>query len=218
MSTGDHIIFIDGSYVRIQKSAISGSSHIPGLQDTSRYPRFRIDIGRLVESLRRNRTHGTSFVYDSSLPHDDSVWESFARNKPYIYDRDHSDKNNEVEKSMSVDMARNATELGVRAKYNPQLAEKKDMTRFVVVTGDRDMIPAVKCVLECNIRVELWGWKSGIAKEFLNLAANNNLLSVHWLDLIFNDICFTAGSKALMTSTANKDRCMHGTQSQVAVE
>ncbi|KAB5511377.1 hypothetical protein GE09DRAFT_1272226 [Coniochaeta sp. 2T2.1] len=197
MSRGECMIFVDDSnlWIEAQKFATSGNSHMPKLQDSDRDPRLRIDIGKLVESLRRkHRTQGPSFLYDSRPPPNDSVWESFARNntETNIYDRDHSGKENEVDNSISVGMTRNATELRVEAKYNPKAAEKKDKTSFIVVTGDRDIMPAVKSVLECNIRVELWGWKSGIANEFLDLAANDDLLSVHWLDLVFNDICFTA--------------------------
>ncbi|KAB5515377.1 hypothetical protein GE09DRAFT_1160232 [Coniochaeta sp. 2T2.1] len=168
---------------------------MPKLRDSGRDPRLRIDIGMLVERLRRkHRSKGPSFLYGSRPPPNDSVWEAFPRNttETNIYDRDHGGKEKEVDNSMSVGMTRNATELRVEAKYNPEAAEKKDKTTFVVVTGDRDMMPAVKSVLECNIRVELWGWKSGIAKVYLDLSANNDLLSVHWLDSIFKDICFTA--------------------------
>lgn len=36
---------------------------------------------------------------------------------------------------------------------------------FVAITGDRDMLPPVKKVLESNISVELWAWDSGLSTD-----------------------------------------------------
>jgi hypothetical protein len=196
------MIFVDDSnvWIEAQKFAASGNSHMPKLQDSDRDPRLRIDIGRLVERLRRNRTQGPSYLYGSRPPPNDSVWNAFEKNKfeTNIYDRAYGGKEKEVDNSMSVDIAAKATELQTEAEFmarhfsDPRATEKKDKTTFVVITGDRDMMPAVKCVLERNICVELWGWKSGISQAYLDLAAINGLLSVHLLDSIFKDICFTA--------------------------
>ena len=133
---------------------------MPKLQDSDRDPRLRIDIGKLVERLRRNRTQGPSFLYGSRPPPNDSVWKAFEKNKfeTNIYDRAHGGKEKEVDNSMSVDMATKATDLRIRAEVmaDPEATEKRDNTTFVAITGDRDMMPAVKRVLECRIRVELW--------------------------------------------------------------
>jgi hypothetical protein len=119
------------------------------------------------------------------------VWKAFEKNEfeTNIYDRTYGGKEKEVDESMSVDIAVKATELQIEADLiakhfsNPKATEKKDKTTFVVITGgERDIMPAVKYVLECNIRVELWGWKSGISQAYLDLAAINALLSVYLLD------------------------------------
>ncbi|KAK1829966.1 hypothetical protein QBC39DRAFT_355339 [Podospora conica] len=203
MSSETCMIFVDDSnvWIEAQKFAASGNSHMPKLQDTDRDPRLRIDIGKLVERLRRKgRTQGPSFLYGSRPPPNDSVWKAFEKNrfKPKIYDRALGGQEKEVDNSMSVDMAKKATELNLEAAFmakhfgDREAGEKKDQTTFVVVTGDRDMMPAVKCVLGYGIRVELWGWKSGISQAYLDRAAMDDLLSVHLLDSIFKDICFTA--------------------------
>jgi len=91
---------------------------------------------------------------------------------------------------MLVDMATKATEQRFQAEFrakhlgDPKAAEKIRKTTFVVITGDRDMMPAVKRVLESNIRVELWGWKSGMS-QYLDLAVTNSLLTEYRLDSIF---------------------------------
>ena len=183
MSSKTCRIFVD--LMEAQKLAIFGNSHMPKKQDNHRDPRLRIDISKLVVRLQRKyRTQGPSFLYGPNP--NNSIWEIFERNN-----RDYVAKQKEVNNSMGVGIARNATTLRVEAKYDLKAAEEKEKTTFIVITGHRDMIPAIKCVLECNIRVEIWGWKSGFAEAYLDLAANNELLSVYWLDSIFEDICFT---------------------------
>jgi hypothetical protein len=196
------MIFVDDSnvWIEAQKFAASGNSHMPKLQDSDRDPRLRIDIGKLVERLLCNRTQGPSFLYGSRPPPNDSVWKAFEKKnfETNIYDRAYGGKEKEVDNSMSVDMAAKATELRIEAEFmakhlgDLEATEMKDKTTFVVITGDRDMMPAVRRVLEYKIRVELWGWKSGISQAYLDLAANDGLLSVRQLDSIFKDICFTA--------------------------
>ncbi|KAK4207109.1 hypothetical protein QBC37DRAFT_102453 [Rhypophila decipiens] len=200
MSRETCMIFIDDSnvWIEAQKFAASGNSHMPKLEDTERDPRLRIDIGKLVESLRKNRIQGPSFLYGSRPPPNDSVWEAFQKNKfeTNIYDRAiQSGKEKEVDNSMSADMSEKATELRVRAEIGgPKEKLKKENTTFVVITGDRDMLPAVKkIILKCQIRVELWAWKSGISSEYLKLLSDNSdLFSLNLLDSIFQGICFTA--------------------------
>ncbi|KAK3291974.1 uncharacterized protein B0H64DRAFT_408550 [Chaetomium fimeti] len=190
------MIFVDDSnvWIEAQKFAASGNSHMPKLQDSDRDPRLRIDIGKLVGRLLRNRTQGGSFLYGSRPPPNDSVWKAFEKKKfeTSIYDRAYNGKEKGVDNAMSVEMTDKATELRVEAKYTAQTAAEKDKTTFVVITGDRDMMPAVERVLKCKIRVELWGWRSGISQAYLDLAATDGLLSVYLLDSIFEDICFTA--------------------------
>ena len=197
------MIFVDDSnvWIEAQKFAASGNSHMPKLQDADHDPRLRIDIGRLVERLRKNRIQGPSFLYGSRPPPNDSVWEAWKKYKfeTNIYDRDNKGKEKEVDNSMSTDMSEKATELRVMAEMGAKMGdhsarENRDNTTFVVITGDRDMLPAVKKILlRCGIRVELWAWKTGISKEYLKLQADHgDLFSVRLLDSIFKDISFTA--------------------------
>ncbi|KAK4450310.1 hypothetical protein QBC34DRAFT_493973 [Podospora aff. communis PSN243] len=218
MASGTCMIFVDDSnvWIEAQKFAASGNSHMPKLQDSDRDPRLRIDIGKLVKRLREDRIQGPSFLYGSRPPPNDSVWQAFRSNKfeTNIYDRAQNGKEKEVDNFMSTGMTKMATELWSEAKWKAELigdteaAEKKDNTTFVVVTGDRDMMPAVKQVLEYKIRVELWGWKSGISQAYLDLAANHGLLSVQVLDSIFKDISFTAYRSTRKVTTVVGGRTM----------
>ncbi|KAH6630779.1 hypothetical protein B0J18DRAFT_463620 [Chaetomium sp. MPI-SDFR-AT-0129] len=69
-------------------------------------------------------------------------------------------------------------------KFKTNIYDRTYGNTFIVIAGNRDIMPAIKYVLKCKIRVELWGWKSGISQAYLDLAAINSLLSVHLLDLI----------------------------------
>jgi hypothetical protein len=127
------------------------------------------------------------------------VWKTFEKNKfeTNIYDRTHGGNEKGANKSIAVDIATKATELQIEAEFiakyfgDAKATKKEDKTTFIIA-GNRNMMPAVKHVLKCKIRVELWGWKSGISQVYLDLAAINGLLLVHLLDSIFKDICFTA--------------------------
>ncbi|EXK24131.1 hypothetical protein FOMG_19129 [Fusarium oxysporum f. sp. melonis 26406] len=178
--------FVDDSniWIEAQKFAASGNSHMPKLADSDRDPRLRIDIGKLINTLCDDRQQCSSFLYGSRPPPNDSVWEAFKKCKfqTKIYDRSRG-KEKEVDHSMAADLAFHAAKLDDKPE--------KVNTTFVVITGDRDMLPPIKVVLGCGIRVELWAWKSGVSREFLKLSALEPLLSVKCLDDVFGRISFT---------------------------
>ncbi len=155
------MFFVDDSniWIEAQKFAASGNSHMPKLTDSDRDPRLRIDIGKLIDTLRNDRSQGPSFLYGSRPPPNDSVWKAFEKFKfqTKIYDRAHG-KEKEVDNSMATDLSSKATELSIRAEYDLRYKEQKANTTFVAITGDRDLLPPIKKVLESDIRVELWAW------------------------------------------------------------
>jgi hypothetical protein len=188
------MFFVDDSniWIEAQKFAASGNKHMPKLEDSDVDPRLRIDIGNMIATLCKGREQGPSFLYGSRPPPNDSVWNAFENNfrfKTKIYNRNLHNKEKEVDNSMATDLVSQATELHVGAKYDAMIKHKKKKTIFVVITGDRDMLPSIKKVLECDIRVELWGWRKGIAKEYYN--DGSGLLSVDHLDSEFHKIFFT---------------------------
>lgn len=198
MSRETCIIFVDDSnvWIEAQKHAASGKSHLPKLNGTDRDPRARIDIGALLEKLRKNRIQGPSFLYGSRPPPNDTVWRAFENKmfKTCIFDRNKKNKEKQVDIQMSVDMTEKALELKLSAKNGDRKAiEERDNTVFVVITGDLDMRPAVEKIIECGIRVELWAWKSNISGEYVTLRSKRpDLFFVNMLDSIYHDISFTA--------------------------
>ncbi|KAJ9612440.1 hypothetical protein H2200_004037 [Cladophialophora chaetospira] len=188
------MFFVDDSniWIEAQKFAASGNSHMPKLTDSDRDPRLRIDVGKLIDVPRNGRSQGPSFLYGSRPPPNDTVWKAFEkfRFNTKIYDRARG-KEKEVDNSMATDLSSKATELKIRAEYDLGYKQHKANTTFVAITGDRDILPPIKQVLNCNIRVELWAWQSGISTEYLKLKSNDGLFSVHYLDWIFAKVSFT---------------------------
>ncbi|EFX05022.1 hypothetical protein CMQ_5284 [Grosmannia clavigera kw1407] len=189
------MFFVDDSniWIEAQKFAAVRDNHVPGLSDSDRDPRLRIDVGKLIRVILNGRSQGPSYLYGSRPPPNDSVWNVFKKSQflTKIYDRSNG-KEKEVDTAMSVDMSSEATEISVMAKFDCISRSKKAQTTFIAITGDRDMIPPVKKVLAYNIHVELWAWSSGISKDYYRLQAENEkLLTVKHLDWIFDNISFT---------------------------
>ncbi|KAK4175165.1 hypothetical protein QBC36DRAFT_291756 [Triangularia setosa] len=166
------LLFVDDSnvWIEAQKSAASGISHMPKLTDGDHDPRLRINMVKLVNTLCNGQIQ--------------------CHFKTKIYDRGANGKEKEVDNSMSSDLIEEAVELRVSAKFRAEDKQRKHRTVFIVITGDRDMLPAVRKVLARDIRVELWGWNSGMVNEYLKERNNNPLFSVKFLDTIFREVSF----------------------------
>lgn len=67
----------------------------------------------------------------------------------------------------------------------------KSAATFVVVTGDRDMRPAIKRVLAFGIRVRLLAYVHSLSQEYRKLAAESPLFKVVMLDQHLEAISFT---------------------------
>ncbi|KJR89969.1 uncharacterized protein SPSK_06165 [Sporothrix schenckii 1099-18] len=219
------LFFIDDSniWIHAQKFAAKANAHRPKLTDSDQDPRLRIDIGRLVTTLlkanggsdatgkpNRHRVQSKSFYYGSKPPPSDSVWEAMEKNhfETKIYDRAASGREKEVDGSMGADISGIASDLSARADMEAQMEAKYrieayehrnriNLTTFICITGDRDMMPAILKALKSGICVELWAWKHALSKDFVKLETATDkqplasLFSVNYLDGVFADIFFT---------------------------
>ncbi|KAF4449970.1 hypothetical protein FALBO_16564 [Fusarium albosuccineum] len=206
------MFFVDDSniWIEAQKFAASGNSHMPKLTDRDRDPRLRINVGKLVKTLRGGRSQGTSYVYGSRPPPNDAVWNIFEKCnfRTKIYDRTRG-KEKQVDSAMATDLSVESTRLSTQAEFSPEVKEKNKRTIFIAITGDQDMVPPIKQVLNCGFRLELWAWKSGISTEYLTLANNNTaLLSVYYLDRIFKEISFTSYLSTRRTGQVDPGRTL----------
>ncbi|CAK7199211.1 hypothetical protein SEUCBS139899_001884 [Sporothrix eucalyptigena] len=172
--------FIDDSniWIEAQKFAALGHKHMPKLVDGSHDPRLRIDVGRLVNVMLKQRVQGPSHFYGSRPSPNDAVWEAMEKYKfkTKIYDRSAAGpgrgrgREKEVDNSMGADMAQTSTRLEVLADMQPDIyASVKERTTFICISGDRDMMPPIKLGLEAGIRVELWAWNSSVSRDYLQL-------------------------------------------------
>ena len=67
---------------------------------------------------------------------------------------------------------------------------------IVVVSGDQDMIPAIKKGLQHKFQFEIWSWKDSLSREYDELRDSNpNMVSISLLDDIMEKIIFYAKSK-----------------------
>lgn len=191
------LFFVDDSnlWIEAQKLAASGNSRIPKLADSDHDPRLRINLGKLLDTICNRRSLGPSILYGSRPPPNDLVWKAAEKHKfdVKVYDRARG-KEKEVDNSMATDLSYRAAELTIRAQYDPQFEQEKANTTFVVITGDRDICPPVSKVLESGIRVELWALKSALSKELIKMNFTSGLMSIYYVDEIFDQISFTSCS------------------------
>lgn len=96
-----------------------------------------------------------------------------------------------MDNAMAARLSEQATELEVEARFNKRKLDEKHRTVFIVVSGDRDMRPAIRLVREKGIEVELWAWSSGLSTEFRRTVTEESLLSIRLLDSIFRLVTFT---------------------------
>lgn len=98
------MFFVDDSniWIETQKFAASGNNQIPKLTDGDHDPRLRVNVGRLIHTLRDGRKQGPSFLYGSWPPPNDPVWkvEQF-KFQTKVYNRAHGGKEKEVDNSMT---------------------------------------------------------------------------------------------------------------------
>jgi hypothetical protein len=187
------MIFVGDSnvWIEAQKFAASGKSRLPKLEDCDQDPRYRVNIGKLVSRISNGRSVEGAFLYGSRPPPNDAVWNSYERFglKVNVYNRANNGKEKQVDSSMATDISLQATKLEVGAKYDEEIKQQLNNMTFIVVSGDRDMLPPIIATLECGIPVEVWAWKSGISNEHKRREGGN--LRVYYLDQIANRIFFT---------------------------
>ena len=142
-----------------------------GGQDGNRS--FRVDLIELWHLLSDGHLVSEAILYGSCLAGDstsDSYWDFAQRNgyKVKRFKRSHAEK--EVDVSLACDI--------VEMLYTICT----ENVIVVIVTGDRDMKPAVMKCLEKNVSVELWSFKVCFSEYYDSLEREYGLFSVKPLD------------------------------------
>lgn len=162
-------VFMDNSNLWIEGQKVRAKN----LKDADIDPRFRIDHGGFLELVARERHIAQAKLYGSRPPDNDSVWEA-ARQKGFeveIFERYPGGPEKEVDVTMGCQM--------VLALQNE--ANKSTMV-FTIASGDRDFMFPIKHILQNEVHVEMWSWRDGIAQKYQELAEQNPLFTVNYLD------------------------------------
>ncbi len=158
-------MFIDNSNLWIQgKRTYAEKKNMHADEDLT----WRFDVGKLLGilvggdsglSADQANFRPKTRVYALTPPPVDSVWSMMASYglKVYTYARNrHTNREKEVDNKLSTDVAAKAS----KAYYSRTPAV------FIIVSGDRDLRPAVNKVMKKGFHVHLWSWENGLANVF----------------------------------------------------
>ena len=177
----EHVfIYVDDSNMWIEgKKLAAKQANLKCVED----PRLRLDIGKVTDVVASGRVVAWGTLYGSEPPPVDSVWDKIRQHGWQVITSKRSsftNKEKQVDHQMVADITELVSDRGV-AKG-----------KIVLVTGDADVIPAIKKGLRTNWSFEIWMWASGISKALRTLKKENpELLSIHELDPQLKDISFT---------------------------
>lgn len=184
--------------------ATEGVANLPEVEGLTR-PRLRVDTGSLIETIRKDRRQGDVFLYGPRPPPNDKVW-ALKRNheiQTTVYD---FCPNKSMEAAfMSADLSSVATELTVKAKYNPKEKQQKDNTVLVIIIEDLSQAPAILKALECGIDVEIWTWQTGASAPYSRVPGLWDI-EPRPLDWAIKELSFTSVISAERREYAGADK------------
>lgn len=183
-------VFVDDSNLWIAGQRAQGKE----LKDTDIDKTFRIDLGKLLNLLTEKRETNKAFLYGSIPPPNDKVWKA-AEEKNFtvkIFERSGSGEEKEVDTAMTKDI--------IKTFYT--LPHKENVI-FVIVTGDRDLLPPIKDILDEGAPVELWAWEHSTARKFKQLANESELFTIKYLDGFKGNLGYRAVNKAIKPQNVN---------------
>lgn len=181
-------VFVDHSNLWIAGQKASAKK----LKDTDVDSRFRVDLGKFLKLLARDRHISKAFLYGSVPPPNDSVWKA-AKQRNFdvkTFQRSGSGREKELDVAMATDIIDTLL----------STTHTKD-TVFITVTGDRDLKPPIELTIKNNVHVELWSWDHSMAREFRQLANTSDLFTVKKLD----DVRDSFGYTAVLSTHQNRD-------------
>lgn len=130
------------------------------------------DFGELYEIAGADGSPiGRASLFGSRPPKNDSLWEIARRNgfEPIVFDRNYSNKEKQVDSAISVQMMEDSF-----IYMNRELAD-----RVVLVSGDRDHLPAIESLQRRGfpVRVVFWDHATSAdlraaADEFVSLGSH----------------------------------------------
>jgi uncharacterized LabA/DUF88 family protein len=169
-------LYVDNSNVWIEGMHVAAveNGHAPSIWDALENKicdyTWKMDFGRLYEFAGGDKKDvGRAVLYGSRPPANDSLW-SFAKSKGFevvVYDRNLQNREKKVDTSIAADMIADSYEL---------MDPKKD--EITLVSGDRDLVPAVEKLRKRGFRVDVVFWDHA-SKELKTAASSFVSLNKH---------------------------------------
>ncbi|KAJ4319187.1 hypothetical protein N0V84_006469 [Fusarium piperis] len=123
-------------------------------------------------------------VYGYVLEHLGDMWEDVGAKVHGLRKSHHADLWNKIEKKnaekeVDTSLVAHSVAEAVNAFYRE---DPKAKSTFVIVSGDRDMRPAVEKIIECKRTVHLWSWNNPLSRVYKGLDSSERLFTLHRLD------------------------------------
>ena len=179
--TDEHVfIYVDDSNMWIEAKKLAAfKSKLKCVED----PRLRLDIGKVTDVVAMGRDVASGTLYGSEPPPIDTVWQKIRDHgwKVITTKRSHfTNKEKQVDHQMVVDITALVSDRSV-AKG-----------KIVIVSGDADMIPAVKESLKMKWSSEIWMWEGSTSNSLKKMAEENpQLMKIFQLDSKLEAVTFT---------------------------
>eukprot|EP00043_Microstomoeca_roanoka_P006231 m.61270 g.61270 ORF g.61270 m.61270 type:complete len:891 (-) comp13329_c2_seq1:977-3649(-) len=203
-------LFVDDSNIWIEGQKASARKH--GIQDTyadlmyrdkqfakkgntnklkhqhTIDPRFRVHLEGLLTLVNSHYGYiAEARLYGSVAAPHEGLWQGAKAKNFTVLTFDKAGKSvhgkeKEVDQAITSDISALATRLTTAAQYDAKRAMDKERAVIVLITGDRDMRPAIKTALSAGIQVRLLSFRPCISTSFLQLQAQNPNFQVLSLD------------------------------------
>lgn len=175
-------IFVDDSNIWIEAKKLQSK-----MKDfkTCEDHRVRIDMGKLADVIADGRPVKQGVLYGSEPPPIDTVWNKI-REKGFRVDAQPRSKITGKEKQIDTKLVAEVTSTAIKTPNH-------ERTTIVVVTGDADVIPALKEVLkEDRWKVEVYMWEQAVARQLKKFAnENDKRVEIKYLDKCLDEVSFT---------------------------
>lgn len=177
-----NFLYVDNSNVWIEGMHVAAveNGHAPSIWDAQKNSicdySWKLDFGKLYQFAGGDRKEvGRAVLYGSRPPKNDSLWAIAEKHgfEVVVYDRNINNKEKKIDTSIAADMVADSYELMDPAK-----------DELTLVSGDRDLVPAVERVRKRGLKVDVVFWDhaaaelKGAASAFISLNQHLQLLAL----------------------------------------
>lgn len=173
------VLFLDDSNIWIGAKTAASGPHF-------HYdPRVRIDVGKLIKALTKDRVLVKCAIYGSEPPPYDSFWRIYEDLGAEVITFPRSTITGE-EKEVDTQICADVAEFALCHKNTPF------KLILALGSGDRDMLPSVRKGINnsSDLEVECWSWQGSLSRRVVDMSKSEPRLSVHYLDTIQEEIVF----------------------------